>query len=186
MGTLTRHRGSRGCSTKPASLRLFRAGAEESARGGALPVYRGRALPWHVEGTPESERESHIAAVRPPPMRANDRGDRSGALLRVSTNGAIDRETEVARSGARGRSVAAPLVYRDRVHERAALFELFPAATPVEEWPTPASGRGCLRPGEGSIGGSGDPWVRWTRFRLITDVGGGPTSERLRAEELDL
>jgi phosphoenolpyruvate carboxylase len=160
-------------------LRLFHGRGGSVGRGGGSPVYRALAAlpPGAVNGririTEQGEIISQQFGLLPIAERTLE-VTLSGTLLQKFSDW---RESIGASDVARFRSAMDELsarslaVYRELVHENAALFELFRAATPVEELANARFGsRPAYRPGAkaGLEGIRAIPWgFGWTQIRLM-------------------
>ena len=160
-------------------LLLFHGRGGSVGRGGGSPVYRALAAlpPGAVKGrikiTEQGEIISQQFGLRPIAERTLE-VTLSGTLLQeftdwresVSEGEIVEFRTAMERLS--DRSLA---VYRDLVHENDALFELFRAATPVEELANARFGsRPAYRPGAkaGIDGIRAIPWgFGWTQIRLM-------------------
>lgn len=160
-------------------LLLFHGRGGSVGRGGGSPVYRALAAlpPRSVRGrikiTEQGEIISQQFGLLPIAERTLE-VTLSGTLLQQFTDWReLVSESDVVRfrSAMDDLSERSLEVYRELVHDNDALFELFRAATPVEELANARFGsRPAYRPGakEGIDGIRAIPWgFGWTQIRLM-------------------
>jgi phosphoenolpyruvate carboxylase len=160
-------------------LLLFHGRGGSVGRGGGSPVYRalGALPPQSVRGrikiTEQGEIISQQFGLLPIAERTLE-VTLSGTLLHQFSDwreGVNDGEVAGFRAAMDELSARSLEVYRDLVHHNDALFELFRAATPVEELANARFGsRPAYRPGAraGIDGIRAIPWgFGWTQIRLM-------------------
>ena len=177
-------------------LRLFHGRGGSVGRGGGSPIYRAlAALPPHsvrgrIKITEQGEIISQQFGLLPIAERTLE-VSLSGTLLHQFSDwreGVSQRDVVRFRTAMDELSARSLEVYRDLVHHNAALFELFRAATPVEELANARFGsRPAYRPGArpGIDGIRAIPWgFGWTQIRLMLTgwLGVGSALDGLAAE----
>ena len=160
-------------------LLLFHGRGGSVGRGGGSPVYRalGALPPGAVKGrikiTEQGEIISQQFGLLPIAERTLE-VTLSGTLLQGFTDwreSASENDVARFRGAMDDLSARSLAVYRDLVHDSDVLFELFRAATPVEELANARFGsRPAYRPGAGAgiEGIRAIPWgFGWTQIRLM-------------------
>ena len=160
-------------------LRLFHGRGGSVGRGGGSPVYRALAAlpPGAVNGRIKITEQGEIISQQFGLLPIAERTLEvmiSGTLLQDFNDWrdkAADGEVARFRVAMDELSARSLSVYRELVHENDALFELFRAATPVEELANARFGsRPAYRPGAkaGIEGIRAIPWgFGWTQIRLM-------------------
>ena len=160
-------------------LLLFHGRGGSVGRGGGSPVYRALAAlpPGAVNGRIKITEQGEIISQQFGLLPIAERTLEvmiSGTLLQELNDwrdNVSDEEIARFRSAMDALSARSLTVYRELVHENDALFELFRAATPVEELANARFGsRPSYRPGAkaGIEGIRAIPWgFGWTQIRLM-------------------